>query len=83
MIQSEQDREFIDVMRRCNGNTDIQKECEKSNLFMKSTKRSKGLIDKVLSNLSLKEDRFEILHPATENDIDELIKSALMLDESL
>ena len=50
---------------------------------MKSTKRSKGLIDKVLSNLSLKEDRFEILHPATENDIDELIKSALTLDESL
>ena len=50
---------------------------------MKSTKRSKGLIDKVLSNLSLKEDRCKILHPATENDIDELIKSALTLDESL
>ena len=87
MMRSEQDRAFEDAMRRCNENADIHKEYEKSDSFMKSYKKSmkrpREMIEEALSNLSLKDEKFEILKPTTEADIDELVRSSLTLDESL
>ena len=51
--------------------------------YKESMKRPKELIEEVLSNLSLKDEKFEILKPTTEADIDELVRSSLTLDESL
>ena len=66
-------------MGKCNGNADIQKECEKGDEFMAShkniIKRPRELVEEVLSNLFLKDEPFQILQPAMEYEIEDLVES--------
>ena len=87
MMGYPQNDDFERTMRKCNGNADIQKECEKGDEFMasyiNSIKRPRELVEEVLSYLSLKDEPFQILQPATEYEIEDLVESLSNIDENL
>ena len=72
MIRFKQSANFERSMSKCNGNEDIRKECESNETFKQefkeSVRRPRELLE-VLSNLSLKDEPFEILQPAVDGNL--------------
>ena len=45
-------------------------------------KRRRELLEEVLSHQSLNNEQFQVLQPATEDDIEDLMESLSILDEN-
>ena len=73
MMRFKQSANFERSMSKCNGNEDIRKECESNETFKQefkeSVRRPRELLEEVLSNLSLKDEPFEILQPAADGNL--------------
>ena len=84
MMRTKQDDEFEKIIRKCNGNEDIRKQCEESESFktsfLQSIETPRELLEEVLSHLSLKDNQFKIIKPATENEMEDLIESLSALN---
>ena len=84
-MRTRQSAEFERAMKKCDGNVDIRKECERNETFkkefIKSMRAPRELLEEVLGNMSLKEVPFAILQAATEEDIDFLQYALNELDE--
>ena len=81
MMRAEMPAEMERIMKKCNGNEDVRKECEKSPEFREAYKISMGmprkLLEYVMGKLSLKDEQFKIQPPADEDEINYFIESEL------
>ena len=61
------------LMKRCNGNEDVRKQCETNDefrdVYRASIKEATELHEYILQKLTLKGNTFKILPPADENDV--------------
>ena len=87
MMQSRQDSDFEKEMAKCAGNADVNKACEGNKSFydgfIKSLDGPKRLLEEVLGNLYLKDEKFTVLDPADDEEIIELEDSLKFIDENL
>ena len=85
VMRTKMDNNFEHEMKKCDGNHDIRKQCERDEKFkeefLQSMKAPTELIEYVLKNLSLKDEPFEILQPADVDDIDALEKELGKIDK--
>ena len=69
------------LMKKCNGNEDVRKQCESNDEFRDayraSIKEARELLEYILQKLALKENTFKILPPADENDINCYVNTEL------
>ena len=69
------------LMKKCNGNEDVHKQCESNDEFRDayraSIKEARELLEYILQKLALKENTFKILPPADENDINCYVNTEL------
>ena len=87
MMRTRQDSDFEREMAKCAGNSDVNKACEGNksfyDAFTKSLSRPKQLLEEVLGNLYLKDEKFTVLDPADHKEINELEDSLAFIDENL
>ena len=85
MMRSRQDPVFEQLMKKCNGNADVRKECESNKKFkegfLESIRGTRELLENVLQNLSLKDVPFTVLPSATEDDEEDLVSNLNVIDE--
>ena len=85
-MRYKQSPEFERAVAKCDGNADIRRECESNdtfkNDFIKSIRAPRELLEHVLGNLSLKDVPFNILQPATEEDVNFLENALNALDDN-
>ena len=85
LMRTTQDPNFERLMNKCDGNSDVRKECKMNAIFkagfMKSLCEPGELLESVLLNFPLKGIPFSIFSPGTEEDEDALEKELDQIDE--